>query len=104
MAFTTRSTTHTAANRAANRAANVARRERLRRLALETVDLAAEPNALGQQLGGFECRLCDSRHANEAQYLAHTRDAGHQYNLLARSMSDCCLQEGSRCGDPLHIR
>ncbi|EQC31164.1 hypothetical protein SDRG_11091 [Saprolegnia diclina VS20] len=79
---------------AANQDANVARRERLRRLALETVDLVANPNILVQQLVGFECRLCASWHANEAQYMAHTRDAGHQYNLLARTSADRMLPPG----------
>jgi splicing factor 3A subunit 2 len=73
---------------------NVDRRERLRKLALETIDLAKvslrtaphreaassdqrwfmqDPYILRNHLGGLECRLCLTLHTNEGSYLAHTQ-------------------------------
>ncbi|CAA6669217.1 unnamed protein product [Spirodela intermedia] len=46
------------------------RRERLRRLALETIDL---------------CKLCLTLHNNEGNYLAHTQGKRHQTNLAKRA-------------------
>ncbi|KAK0234877.1 hypothetical protein EDD85DRAFT_955765 [Armillaria nabsnona] len=51
---------------------NVDRRERLRKLALETIDLAKDPYILRNHLGSLECRLCLTLHTNEGSYLAHT--------------------------------
>jgi len=82
---------------------NQDRRERLRKLALETVDLNKDPyfmrNHLGELLctvcllraigmrmtaltgsdglprsaGSYECKLCLTIHTNEGNYLAHTQ-------------------------------
>ena len=49
------------------------RRERLRRLALETIDLAKDPYFMRNHLGQYECRLCLTLHNNEGNYLAHTQ-------------------------------
>lgn len=49
------------------------RRERLKRLALETIDLSKDPYFMRNHLGQIECRLCLTLHANEASYLAHTQ-------------------------------
>jgi splicing factor 3A subunit 2 len=49
------------------------RRERLRRLALETIDLAKDPYFMRNHLGQYECRLCLTLHTNEGNYLAHTQ-------------------------------
>jgi hypothetical protein len=49
------------------------RRERLRRLALETIDLAKDPYYMRNHLGQIECRLCLTLHPNEGNYLAHTQ-------------------------------
>ncbi|KAK0553872.1 CWF complex protein sap62 [Tilletia horrida] len=65
--------------------ANVDRRERLRRLALETIDLAKEPYLLRNHLGSLECRLCLTLHTNEGSYLAHTQGKKHQTNLARRA-------------------
>ncbi|XP_034693830.1 splicing factor 3A subunit 2-like isoform X2 [Vitis riparia] len=48
------------------------RRERLRRLALETIDLAKDPYFMRNHLGSYECKLCLTLHNNEGYYLAHT--------------------------------
>lgn len=49
------------------------RKERLRRLALETVDLSKDPYLMRNYVGQYECRLCLTLHANEASYLSHTQ-------------------------------
>ncbi|KAM0751677.1 splicing factor 3a [Meredithblackwellia eburnea MCA 4105] len=64
------------------------RRERLRKLALETIDLAKDPYILRNHLGGLECRLCLTLHTNEGSYLAHTQGKKHQTNLARRAARD----------------
>ncbi|KAF8304999.1 splicing factor 3a [Clavulina sp. PMI_390] len=68
--------------------ANVDRRERLRKLALETIDLAKDPYILRNHLGSLECRLCLTLHTNEGSYLAHTQGKKHQTNLARRAAKD----------------
>ena len=41
------------------------RKERLRELALETVDLAKDPYLMRNHLGTYECKLCLTLHTNE---------------------------------------
>ncbi|CAK4670695.1 hypothetical protein LEN26_006745 [Aphanomyces euteiches] len=64
------------------------RRERLRKLALETVDLSKDPYILRNHLGTFECKLCLTLHSNEGNYLAHTQGKRHQTNLARRAAKD----------------
>ncbi|EEB05481.2 zinc finger protein Sap62 [Schizosaccharomyces japonicus yFS275] len=64
---------------------NAARRERLRQLALETIDLSKDPYFMKNHLGTFECRLCLTTHANDGSYLAHTQGKKHQTNLARRA-------------------
>ncbi|KAK9842563.1 hypothetical protein WJX81_006287 [Elliptochloris bilobata] len=61
------------------------RRERLRRLALETIDLSKDPYFMRNHLGQYECRLCLTLHNNEGNYLAHTQGKRHQQNLAKRA-------------------
>ncbi|KEH18020.1 putative Zinc finger, U1-type, SF3A2 domain-containing protein [Medicago truncatula] len=61
------------------------RRERLRRLALETIDLAKDPYFMRNHLGSYECKLCLTLHNNEGNYLAHTQGKRHQTNLAKRA-------------------
>ncbi|KAH0458834.1 hypothetical protein IEQ34_011648 [Dendrobium chrysotoxum] len=78
------------------------RRERLRRLALETIDLAKDPYFMRAQpsrqvlffltltnssgfLCCYECKLCLTLHNNEGNYLAHTQGKRHQTNLAKRA-------------------
>ncbi|KAN0060123.1 CWF complex protein sap62 [Thecaphora frezii] len=80
-------------NRAGNKGAGVAgasetnvdRRERLRKLALETIDVNKDPYLLRNHLGSLECRLCLTLHTNEGSYLAHTQGKKHQTNLARRA-------------------
>lgn len=64
---------------------NLDRRERLRRLALETVDLSKDPYILRNHVGSIECRLCLTVHPNEGSYLTHTQGRKHQTNLERRA-------------------
>lgn len=65
--------------------ANRDRRERLRQLALETIDLNKDPYFMKNHLGTYECKLCLTLHNNEGSYLAHTQGKKHQYNLQRRA-------------------
>lgn len=61
------------------------RKERLRKLALETIDITKDPYFLRNHLGSFECKLCLTLHVSEGNYLAHTQGKKHQYNLGRRA-------------------
>ena len=63
---------------------NADRRERLKKLALETIDLSRDPYFLKNHLGSYECRLCLTLHVNEGSYLVHTQGKKHQANLGRR--------------------
>jgi len=65
--------------------ANVDRRERLRKLALEMIDLAKDPYFMKNHLGKYECKLCLTLHNTEGNYLAHTQGKRHQQNLARRA-------------------
>eukprot|EP01031_Cornospumella_fuschlensis_P027198 gene27198-32863_t len=64
------------------------RKERLRKLALETIDITKDPYFLKNHLGTFECKLCLTLHPNEGNYLAHTQGKRHQYNLGRRAAQE----------------
>eukprot|EP01017_Pseudomicrothorax_dubius_P028978 TRINITY_DN348_c0_g1_i6.p1 TRINITY_DN348_c0_g1~~TRINITY_DN348_c0_g1_i6.p1 ORF type:complete len:241 (+),score=55.87 TRINITY_DN348_c0_g1_i6:102-725(+) len=68
--------------------ANVERRERLRKLALETIDITKDPYFMKNHLGTYECRLCLTLHSNEGSYLAHTQGKKHQSNLARRQAKE----------------
>ena len=72
--------------------ANVDRRERLRQLALETIDLQKDPYFMRNHLGGYECKLCLTLHNNEGSYLAHTQGKKHQANLARRAAKEAADQ------------
>ncbi|CEH14183.1 related to prp11-pre-mrna splicing factor [Ceraceosorus bombacis] len=73
--------------------ANVDRRERLRKLALETIDINKDPYILRNHLGSLECRLCLTLHTNEGSYLAHTQGKKHQTNLARRAAREAAQQQ-----------
>ena len=70
---------------ASQSATNADRRERLRKLALETIDLDKDPYFFRNHVGSFECRLCLTEHQNDGSYLAHTQGKKHQTNLARRA-------------------
>ena len=64
---------------------SIDRRERLRKLALETIDLQKDPYFMRNHVGQYECRLCLTVHPNEGNYLAHTQGKRHQQGLAKRA-------------------
>lgn len=72
------------------------RRERLRKLAQETIDVSKDPYLMKNHLGTFECKLCLTIHSNEGSYLAHTQNRKHQMNLARRALKDS--REGQQLG------
>lgn len=70
---------------ASGQATNADRRERLRRLAMETIDLDKDPYFFKNHVGSYECRLCLTVHQNDGSYLAHTQGRKHQTNLSRRA-------------------
>uniref|UniRef100_A0A1I7T0N0 Splicing factor 3A subunit 2 n=1 Tax=Caenorhabditis tropicalis TaxID=1561998 RepID=A0A1I7T0N0_9PELO len=68
--------------------AGVDRRERLRQLALETIDLQKDPYFMRNHIGTYECKLCLTLHNNEGSYLAHTQGKKHQANLARRAAKE----------------
>ena len=67
------------------------RKERLRQLALESVDLAKDPYLMRNHLGTYECKLCLTLHSNEGNYLAHTQGKKHQAGLAKRAAMEAKL-------------
>jgi len=67
------------------------RKERLRQLALESVDLAKDPYLMRNHLGTYECKLCLTLHTNEGNYLAHTQGKKHQAGLARRAAMEAKL-------------
>lgn len=61
------------------------RKERLKQLALESIDLAKDPYLIRNHLGTYECKLCLTLHTNEANYLVHTQGKKHQQGLARRA-------------------
>lgn len=84
---------------ASHSATNADRRERLRKLALETIDLDKDPYFFKNHIGSFECRLCLTVHQNDGSYLAHTQGKKHQTNLARRAARE--QKEGKRDVDPV---
>jgi splicing factor 3A subunit 2 len=69
------------------------RKERLKQLALESIDLAKDPYLVRNHLGSYECKLCLTLHRDEANYLAHTQGKKHQAGLGRRAHLDALKQE-----------
>eukprot|EP00588_Corethron_pennatum_P003430 CAMPEP_0194293460 /NCGR_PEP_ID=MMETSP0169-20130528/47971_1 /TAXON_ID=218684 /ORGANISM="Corethron pennatum, Strain L29A3" /LENGTH=245 /DNA_ID=CAMNT_0039041969 /DNA_START=52 /DNA_END=789 /DNA_ORIENTATION=- len=69
------------------------RKDRLRALALEHVDLSRDPYLMRNHLGGYECRLCLTLHPNEGNYLAHTQGRRHKSGLARRAAEDKLRRE-----------
>ena len=69
---------------------NMQRRERLRKLAMETIDLSKDPYFMKNHLGSYECRLCLTIHINEG-YLSHTQGKKHQANLSRRAAKEAAF-------------
>eukprot|EP00297_Palpitomonas_bilix_P014185 CAMPEP_0113899284 /NCGR_PEP_ID=MMETSP0780_2-20120614/19921_1 /TAXON_ID=652834 /ORGANISM="Palpitomonas bilix" /LENGTH=236 /DNA_ID=CAMNT_0000891385 /DNA_START=227 /DNA_END=933 /DNA_ORIENTATION=+ /assembly_acc=CAM_ASM_000599 len=74
---------------------NLDRKERLKRLALETIDITKDPYFMKNNVGQCECKLCLTVHNNEANYLAHTQGQRHQRNLARRAAKEAKMKETS---------
>eukprot|EP01135_Chromosphaera_perkinsii_P006862 Nk52_evm17s621 gene=Nk52_evmTU17s621 len=79
---------------------NISRRERLKQLAFETIDINKDPYFMKNHLGSYECKLCLTLHNNEGSYLAHTQGKKHQQNLGRRQAMEAkeALQSGVVAG------
>lgn len=64
------------------------RKERLKKLALETIDIRKDPYILKNNVGMYECKLCLTLHNNESSYLCHTQGKKHQMNLGQRLLKE----------------
>jgi len=64
------------------------RKERLKKLALESIDIAKDPYLVRNHLGSYECKLCLTLHRDEANYLAHTQGKKHQQGLARRAYEE----------------
>lgn len=67
---------------------NLQRKERLKKLALETIDIRKDPYILKNNVGMYECKLCLTLHNNESSYLCHTQGKKHQMNLGQRLLKE----------------
>ncbi|CXI63508.1 splicing factor 3A subunit 2, putative [Plasmodium berghei] len=67
---------------------NQERKERLKQLALENIDITKDPYILKNNVGMFECKLCLTLHNNESSYLCHTQGKKHQINLAQRLLKE----------------
>ena len=76
------------------------RKDRLKKLALESIDLAKDPYLVRNHLGSYECRLCLTLHRDESNYLSHTQGKKHQQGLARRAHLDK-LKAEREAGGPL---
>jgi len=75
------------------------RRDRLKKIALEHVDLSKDPYIMKNHLGSYECRLCLTLHTTVGNYLVHTQGKRHQTNLkhrLAKEAADKGLDDAKQ--------
>ena len=72
---------------------SIDRRERLKKLALETIDIAKDPYFMKNHVGQFECKLCLTIHPTPDNYLSHTQGKRHQENLSRRAALDKAAAE-----------
>ncbi len=73
---------------------SIDRRERLKKLALESIDIAKDPYFMKNHVGQFECKLCLTLHPTPDNYLAHTQGRRHQENLARRAALDAAAPGG----------
>jgi splicing factor 3A subunit 2 len=69
------------------------RKERLKQLALESIDLAKDPYFIKNNIGTYECKLCCTTHRDESNYLAHTQGKKHQHALARRAHQEKLIAE-----------
>eukprot|EP01132_Coremiostelium_polycephalum_P005230 gene5230-6511_t len=67
---------------------NIDKRERLKQIALESIDISKDPYIMPNHVGSFDCKLCLTMHNNVGNYLAHTQGKKHQTNLARRAAKE----------------
>lgn len=72
------------------------RRQRLLKLAMDTIDLSKDPYVIRNHLGQWECVLCMTIHTNEGSYLAHCQAKKHQANLGRRAAREAAQAHGQQ--------
>ena len=77
----------------------VQQQERLRQLAMETMDISKDPYYMRNNTGGCECKLCLTSHKTEANYMAHTQGRRHQENLRKRAKEESDREARSQLSD-----
>ena len=65
------------------------RRERLRQLALETIDINKDPYFMKNHLGSYECKLCLTLHNNEVRVTLCKLPLIHNIHIW---FAGCCLR------------
>ncbi|CCH44942.1 Splicing factor 3A subunit 2 [Wickerhamomyces ciferrii] len=65
---------------------NSYRRERIKKLVSNQIDLDNDPYVFKNHLGLLECRLCLTTHNNPESFLSHSQGRKHQLNLQKRSI------------------
>lgn len=85
---------------------NVAKKARVRSLAMEVIDqqhqatsgisgsLSKDPFLMRNHIGMYECRLCLTIHVNEGGYLAHCQGRKHKMNLERRRLREAQRDNG----------
>ncbi|ODV59439.1 spliceosome assembly protein PRP11 ASCRUDRAFT_77175 [Ascoidea rubescens DSM 1968] len=67
---------------------NAHRRERVRQLMSNRIDVDSDPYVFRNHLGLLECKLCLTTHVSEGSFLNHTQGKKHQTNLQRRANQD----------------
>ena len=80
--------------------AGVDRKERLRKLADEIMDISKDPYILRTRVGTYECKLCLTLHPSEANYISHTQGRKHQDNLGKRAAKEAAFKAKQATANP----
>jgi hypothetical protein len=66
----------------------------VKNLTLDKIDVSKDPYIVKNHLGSYDCKLCMTTHANEGNYLAHTKGKRHTAGLARRAARDAQLNQG----------
>lgn len=67
---------------------NAYRRERVKKLVSNTVDIDNDPYVFKNHVGQLECRLCLTTHSTPESFLSHTQGRKHMMNLQKRALRE----------------
>lgn len=74
--------------------AEMHRKQMLKNLTLDKIDVSKDPYIIKNHLGEYDCRLCMTNHKSEGNYLAHTKGRRHTTSLARRALRDARLNQG----------